>query len=172
MATVRQRFNLAPDYGGELGLGTVLPPAPSGPPPWQRRFENFLWIAAATFAIYYGDSEKHLFHVLFYDPRIRRIPFNLGLVCLAINAVIFAYLAVWLRHIIKTEEKWELIAPAAIPSATLIGLTACLLFSIALWPIWGILTLPLLFTLFMAFVVISPYLPPYSRSDGESLRSD
>jgi len=75
MATVRQRFNLAPDYGGELGLGPVLPPAPSGPPPWRRRFENFLWIAAATFAIYYGDSQKHLFHVLFYDPRIRRSDF-------------------------------------------------------------------------------------------------
>jgi hypothetical protein len=90
--------------------------------------------------------------------------------CLAINAIIFAYLAVWLRHILKNEDKWELIAPAAIPTATLVGLTSFLLFSIALWPIWGFLTLPLLFTLFMAFVVVSPYLPPYGY--GDSLRSD
>eukprot|EP00850_Spirogloea_muscicola_P025321 SM002760S10036 [mRNA] locus=s2760:968:1519:- [translate_table: standard] len=40
---------------------------------------------------------------------------------------------------------------------------SCDSFCYSLWPIWGILTMPLLFTLFMAFVVVSPYLPPYVR---------
>lgn len=171
MANVRQRYSFAPDYGVELGLGAAPTSLPANEPaPLRRTAENLLWLAAAVFAIYYGDSRHHLFHVLFYDTRIRRFPFQLGLLGLAINTAIFTYLAIWLRHILKTEDKWELIAPAAIPTATLVGLTSFLLFSIALWPIWGFLTLPLLFTLFMALVVISPYLPPYGYA--ESLRSD
>lgn len=71
--SVRQRFSLSQDYGGELGIGQGAPtPAPSSPPPWRRTVENLLWEAAAAFAIYYGDSQHHLFHVFFYDPRIRR----------------------------------------------------------------------------------------------------
>ncbi|KAG0596621.1 hypothetical protein M758_UG270100 [Ceratodon purpureus] len=171
LANVRQRYSFSPDYGGELGVGQSLAShVPSDPALLRRMAENLLWLTAAVFAIYYGDSRHHLFHVLLYDPRIRWFPFQLGLLCLATNAVIFAYLAVYLRHILKAEDKWELIAPAAVPTATLVGLTSSLLFSIALWPIWGFLTLPLLFTLFMAFVVISPYLPPYGQ--GDSLRSE
>ncbi|KAG0572407.1 hypothetical protein KC19_VG092400 [Ceratodon purpureus] len=74
LATVRQRYSFSPDYGGELGVGlSPSSPAPSSPAPLRRTAENLLWLAAAVFAIYYGDSRHHLFHALFYDPRIRSL---------------------------------------------------------------------------------------------------
>lgn len=73
MANVRQRYSFAPDYGVELGLGAAPTSLPANEPaPLRRTAENLLWLAAAVFAIYYGDSRHHLFHVLFYDTRIRR----------------------------------------------------------------------------------------------------
>lgn len=72
MATLRQRSSLSQDYGGELGIEPVSTPTSSGPQPWRRTFENVVWVAAACFAVYYGDSKHQLFHVVFYDPRIRR----------------------------------------------------------------------------------------------------
>jgi hypothetical protein len=77
MANVRQRYSFAPDYGGELGgLPSPASSAPPEPAPLRRTAENLLWLAAAAFAIYYGDSRHHLAHVLFYDPRIRRCAFS------------------------------------------------------------------------------------------------
>lgn len=73
MANVRQRYSFAPDSGRELGVGlSAASPAPPEPALVRRTAENLLWLAAAVFAIYYGDSRHHLVHVLFYDPRIRR----------------------------------------------------------------------------------------------------
>lgn len=74
LTNVRQRYSFSPDYGGELGVGPVPTSgnSPSEPALLRRTAENLLWLAAAVFAIYYGDSRHHLFHVLFYDSRIRR----------------------------------------------------------------------------------------------------
>ncbi|XP_024365678.1 uncharacterized protein [Physcomitrium patens] len=146
MANVRQRYSFPPDSEVELGVGSFPAATSPGSEPlsWSRTIENLLWQFAAVFAIYYGDSRHHLCHVLFFDTRVRRIPFLLGFASLAIGAAISTYLAVWFRHILKCEDKWELIAPTAIPTATLVGLTSLLLFSVALWPIWDVLSLPLL----------------------------
>lgn len=99
---------------------------------------------------------------------------NLGLLCVACNIGIFLYLSFWVKDMAKVDDRWEILAPAAIPTATVIGLLAFFLFCLALWPIWSFLTLPLLFTLFMAFVVISPYIPTYvkMKPDAYLLRSD
>eukprot|EP00850_Spirogloea_muscicola_P002483 SM000009S23612 [mRNA] locus=s9:1037540:1038456:- [translate_table: standard] len=100
---------------------------------------------------------------LSHKEHVCRRPFNVGLLCVAINTCIFLYLAVWVRHLRNSAEDFNVVAPGAIPTATILGLSSYILFCYSLWPIWGILTMPLLFTLFMAFVVVSPYLPPYVR---------
>lgn len=136
------------------------PHSPSSAALWRHRLENLLWIASAVFIIYYGDFRSNLLVLLLGDPRIRRTPFNLGLACVLMDLGIFLYLAFRLRFSQKVEERLEISVPGAIPAATMIGLAAFVLFSFALWPIWNFLTLPMLFTLFMAFVVVSPYLLP------------
>lgn len=151
----------------------IPPPSSRSFALWRHRLENLLWIASAAFIIYYGDFRSNLIALLVSDARIRRTPFNLGLACVVVDLSICLYLVFRLRFTDRMEERLEIVAPGAIPAATMIGLAAYILFSVALWPIWSFLTLPMLFTLFMALVVLAPYLVPYVdiKVDIDALRS-
>ncbi|XP_030476000.1 uncharacterized protein LOC115693164 isoform X2 [Syzygium oleosum] len=104
---------------------------------WVEVVENVLWIASAVFIVYFGDWHSNLIYLLWHDGRIRSM-------------------MAW--RIKRFDEKWELAGIAALPYVTLLGLVAFCMLSFALWPIWSFLTLPLLFTLFMACMVVLPNL--------------
>lgn len=125
---------------------------------WTHVLENFLWITSAVFMIYLGDSHRNLFSVLCWDSRIRRWPLVLGLLSSLANLAMILYGAAFVRSPQKYPEKCALL-PSYTPLVAVLGLLSFLLFSSALWPIWRFLTIPLVFTLFMAMMVISPYLP-------------
>lgn len=182
-AFVRQRYNVSgySSSGGEdleeddaSGPSMDYRPQSSRLNGWYRRFETLVWLASAVFIIYCGDLHSNFLTLLLRDERIKRTALNLGLLCVACNIGIFLYLSFWVKDMAKVDDRWEILSPAAIPTATVIGLLAFFLFCLALWPIWSFLTLPLLFTLFMAFVVISPYIPAYvkMKPDAYLLRSD
>ncbi|GAA0165545.1 hypothetical protein LIER_20923 [Lithospermum erythrorhizon] len=140
----------------------------SGPPPelpmvqrtrsWVEVLENYLWIGSAIFIIYYGDSKSNLIYLLWHDDRIRRIPLNIGMIGVSLNISYFMYTSMLVWRVKKSSEKWEFSSATALPIITLLGLLSFCLFSFALWPIWSFLTLPLVFTLFMACMVILPHL--------------
>ncbi|CAK9147134.1 unnamed protein product [Ilex paraguariensis] len=125
---------------------------------WLRVVENFLWIASAVFIMYYGDRHSNFIYLLWHDDRIRRIPLYLAVLGISLNIIFFLYTSILAWAVRKTSEKWEFSNTAALPFITVLGLISFSLFSFALWPIWGFLSLPLVFTLFMACMVILPYL--------------
>lgn len=140
---------------------------------WTEVMENILWIASAVFIIYYGDRNSNFIYLLFHDDRIRRLPLYLGMLGVSLNILIFFYTSMFASGVKKFCEKWELSSPSALPFLTLLGLVSFCLFSFALWPIWSFLTLPLLFTLFMACIVASPYVMTGTlRPQTEVLRTD
>lgn len=137
----------------------------SRPPPccisnrtWLELFENFLWIASSLFIMYSGDRHSNFIYLLLHDHRIQRIPLYLGMIGVSLNAIFFLYTSMLVWGFRKSSEKWEISNTAALPFVTILGLISFCLFSFALWPIWSFLTLPLMFTLFMACMVILPYL--------------
>ncbi|XP_059637989.1 uncharacterized protein LOC132279935 isoform X2 [Cornus florida] len=117
----------------------LAPQSPSfpGPRSWVEVMEIVLWIASAVFIIYYGDLHYNFIYLLWHDARIRSM-------------------SAW--GVRKSSEMWEISSASALPFITILGLISFCLFSFALWPIWSFLTLPLVFTLFMACMVILPYL--------------
>ncbi|XP_031387944.1 uncharacterized protein LOC116201021 [Punica granatum] len=150
-----------------------------GPPPvprgrtWIEIVENVLWIASALFIVYFGDRHSNLIYLLWHDGRIRRVPFYLGMVAVGLNIVIFFCTSMLAWSARRCDEKWELASISALPYVTLLGLVAFCLLSFALWPIWGFLTLPLLFTLFMACLVVGPYVMiGFLRPQNDVLRTD
>ncbi|GAB4832877.1 hypothetical protein Ancab_006894 [Ancistrocladus abbreviatus] len=134
-------------------------PIPSNPRSrsWIEVMENVLWIASAAFIIYFGDRHSNLIYLLWHDDRIRRIPLYLGLVSILLNAAYSFYSRFSSSGVGKYSEKLDIIGDSALPLVTL-GLISFCLFTLALWPIWSFLTLPLVFTLFMVCMVVSPYL--------------
>lgn len=134
---------------------------PSSAPPartWTRALENFLWITSAAFAVYYGDRRSNMVSLLWSDERIRRTALHLGLVSTVVNVGLVVYTTCFPSSCPpKSYDKCEAL-PAAAPLLISLGFLSFCLFSYALWPIWSFLTIPLLFTLLMASMVISPYL--------------
>ncbi|XP_010254373.1 PREDICTED: transmembrane protein 128 isoform X2 [Nelumbo nucifera] len=140
---------------------------------WVNVMENVLWIASATFIVYFGDRQSNLIYLLWRDDRIRRMPLYLGMACFFLNVGIFFYTSFVAWGIWKSDEKWEVVTPSAAPAVALLGLFSFCLLSFALWPIWSFLTLPLLFTLFMSCIVVSPYLTIGAfRQQTDVLRTD
>uniref|UniRef100_A0A2N9IA29 Transmembrane protein 128 n=1 Tax=Fagus sylvatica TaxID=28930 RepID=A0A2N9IA29_FAGSY len=124
---------------------------------WIEILENFLWLASAAFIIYYGDRHSNLIYLLWHDDRIRRTPFYLGMAGVGSIVLIFFYSSMSIWNVRRFDEKWELTSLSVLPFITLLGLVSFCLLSFALWPIWSFLSLPLLFTLFMAGMVIFPH---------------
>ncbi|KAG4959807.1 hypothetical protein AAZX31_13G152400 [Glycine max] len=138
--------------------------APSPPPrTWIEMLENFLWLASAAFILYFGDQHSNLIYLLCHDNRIKRPPLYLGMIGIGLNIMIFIYTTTLAWSARRFDEKWglkkwEITSISVLPFATVFGIISFCLFSFALWPIWSFLTLPLLFTLFMACMVVIPCL--------------
>ncbi|KAH7572376.1 hypothetical protein JRO89_XS04G0245500 [Xanthoceras sorbifolium] len=152
--------------GDDLEDDACSRPQPLSPPTprtrtWVEILENVLWIASSLFIIYFGDRHYNLIYLLCHDDRIRSLEIAfihwLG-VCWVECCHYFFYTSMLAWRVRRFDEKWELSSISALPFVTLLGLVSFCLLSFALWPIWSFLTLPLLFTLFMACMVIFPHL--------------
>ncbi|KAM7266842.1 hypothetical protein ACFE04_009008 [Oxalis oulophora] len=125
---------------------------------WVEIMENVLWTFSVLFIIYYGDRESNFIYLLWHDQRIRRVPLYFGVVGVGLNIVIFFYTSMKAWGGRTLDEKWEFTSISALPYVTFLGLGSFILLCFALWPIWSFLTLPLLFTLFMAGMVVLPHI--------------
>nr|KJB27097.1 hypothetical protein B456_004G277700 [Gossypium raimondii] len=114
------------------------------------------------------------FHLQFQELRLGlRMPLYLGLVSTVLNVAIFFYMSMLTWSVRRFDEKWELLSINALPFLTLLGLISFCLLCFALWPIWGFLTLPLLFTLFMAGLVVYPHIMIETlKQQNDSFRID
>ncbi|KAF5812725.1 putative transmembrane protein [Helianthus annuus] len=141
---------------------------------WTEVLENVLWFVSASLIIYLGDWHSNLIYILFHDARIRRIPLYLGLFGVSLNVVYFVYTSMLVWGVRKSSERWELSSTDALPYVTVVGLVSFCFFCFALWPIWSFLTLPLVFTLFMACMVILPYmvLGTFKQQPSDMFRID
>ncbi|XP_076930579.1 uncharacterized protein LOC143595455 [Bidens hawaiensis] len=121
---------------------------------WNEVFENVAWIVCAGFIVYLGDCQSNLVYVLFNDDRIRRLYMYVGLFGVILNIVYFLYTSVLALNVRKSSENWEITTTFGLTFVTILGLLSFCLFCFALWPIWSFFTLPLVFTLLMASMVI------------------
>lgn len=140
---------------------------------WFDILEVFLWIASVVFIIYYGDRHSNFIYLLWHDDRVRRFPLYMGVVCVSLDLLFFFYKNMLTSGGRSSSLKWEISSMAALPFITMLGLISFCLFCFALWPIWSFLTLPLVFTLFMACIVtISHLILGTFKQPPELLRQD
>ena len=116
---------------------------------------TIFWMIAAMIVFNYTDFAN----VLVNDARVKVNLLTAGCGMIAINLSIGAYLVIYLSYI-RGKRDWTVHAhPALIPVATLFGCIGMVISTIALWPVWGFLTLPILFTLFMGIIMLASLLP-------------
>eukprot|EP00743_Colponemidia_sp_Colp-15_P006506 GILK01007005.1.p1 GENE.GILK01007005.1~~GILK01007005.1.p1 ORF type:complete len:201 (+),score=26.18 GILK01007005.1:280-882(+) len=113
------------------------------------------WVVAASSVIYYTN----FFRVIWEHPNVNYLFFRLGLMGLGINIAIIFYLSIYLPYIARVEEEWDIYCPRVIPVATVVGISNSICFSVALWPVWGWVTLIILAVLFMGLMMTAHFLP-------------
>ena len=123
----------------------------------RSKCEATLWVGGCIWLLSYLD----FIHVVLESNKVDRLWFNMGIIAFLVNVVIFSYLAFWLPYIAKVDEEWEDYCPRVIPTATLVGLFSTLCIVIGLWPIYGILTLPILFVFFMGSIMAVHFMPNF-----------
>lgn len=125
---------------------------------WRQKVEDGLWLASACFILFYGDFRSNFFSLLASDTRIRRAPLVYGVACLLLDCcIMLLFLAASCYSPPRKDNH-----AAAFTMFAFLGVAAFAMLSIALWPVWYILTIPLLFTLFMALVVLMSYVVSWS----------
>ncbi|KAK8939564.1 hypothetical protein KSP40_PGU012845 [Platanthera guangdongensis] len=139
---------------------------------WPDVLENVIWLVSAAFIFYFGDSRQGFLRVLWSDSRINRKAFHLGLVALIVDIGLTSCTLLLAKGSKIHCDKNEALRTIA-PLLTLLGLASFCLLSYGLWPIWGFLTIALLLTLFMASMVVLPYLLfGRLRSPSSTIRTD
>ena len=85
--------------------------------------------------------------------------FNIGLAGFGGWLLMAAYLILYLKYIKKLPGEWEDYWPQAIPIATTCAVASLLGFVVAFWPVWGWLTLPAIFFLFLGVLNLAHFVP-------------
>jgi len=93
------------------------------------------------------------------DRELNRFFFNVGLAGFGGWVCMAAYLILYLKYIKKIPGEWEDYWPQAIPIATAFAVGSLLAFVIAFWPIWGFLTIPAIFVLFLGVLNLAHFVP-------------
>ena len=70
-----------------------------------------------------------------------------------------AYLILWVKYIKKFNGEWEDYWPQAIPIATFMAVSSLIAFVVAFWPVWGWLTIPGIFVLFLGVLNLAHFVP-------------
>ncbi|XP_020592648.1 uncharacterized protein LOC110033118 isoform X2 [Phalaenopsis equestris] len=142
------------------------------PQSWVDVLENFIWLVSAAFIFYYGDRHQNFLRVLWSDSRINRKALHLGLLVIILDTGLIIRNVILAKVSIKSYDQNEALHSIA-PLLILLGVVSFCLLSYGLWPIWGFLTIPLLFTLLMASMVILTYLIfGRLRSQSDTTRTD
>ncbi|CAM9761188.1 unnamed protein product [Ectocarpus sp. 4 AP-2014] len=121
----------------------------------SNKLHALFWVVVGVAVVYRTDFIR----VLVEDERVDRLWFNIGLVCFSVNAVILAYLTVWLPHVRGIRVSWNVYSPRAIPTATVVGLICALALNMSLWNVWGFLTPLILFAVFIGCLFSLHFVP-------------
>jgi hypothetical protein len=139
-----------------------------------RKLVALLWIliaAAITWYIKLPDVIVNSYTPGNTGKQLAIFWFNVGLAGFAGWCAMAFYLVVWLKYIMKIEVEWEEYSPRAIPIATVLAVgsllgcarrptpTAPRSFVVSFWPVWGVLTLPIVWFLFLGALNLAHFVP-------------
>ena len=116
---------------------------------------TIFWMVAAMLVFNYTDFAN----VVYNDARVKGEMLKIGSGLIAVNLTVGAYLVIYLSYMRGKKDWTAHTHPALIPIATLFGCAGMVVSTIALWPVWTFLTLPILFTLFMGTIMLASLLP-------------
>lgn len=84
---------------------------------------------------------------------------NLAITLFVANVCIMLYLLMWLPLVKKVTVPYEIYCPNMIPVATAFGVSSYILFILAFWPVWGLIS-PLIITIeLFGLIFVAHFIP-------------
>lgn len=123
----------------------------------QAKIHALFWLCASVGTCYYVD----FFDVAINNEDVRRTVLNLGVVFFACMLCLVGYLGIYLPVFknIKDQKMWEIYCPNVIPTITFLGVGTIVLFHVAFWPVWGLLTPLIMFIFSLGLLLCGHFLP-------------
>ena len=109
------------------------------------------WVMAAIFTIYYSN----FFLQIWENEKIATLFLAIALVTFGI----FFSMTIYAAFVMPNFDDAEVVAPRLIPTMTLIGFISYNSLMIAMWPVWGWYTIPILFIMFMGYLMAGSFMP-------------
>lgn len=160
----------ASQYGDHAS--TVIDMKEKVSPARQRTiFESVFWVAASCFILYYGDGKRHFLEAVLKSPLVILRPFYIASLCSLINTCVFAYLFIIVRLVNKDPRHFDHAAPGTLSAVTLLGIMSYILFSVSLWPVFGMMIIPIIWCFFMTFVVFASLMPSVKNPNPKYLHA-
>ena len=131
--------------------------------------EGLLWIALATFIVWYGNGRESLVAVVQDAEQVYARYLVAWAVGVCINTAIFLYIAVFLPLVRGDKREWEQTAPWAIPTASLVGVLCFVCFTIGIWPAYRWLSLPVTIALFFGAVFFIGLFPGGKKKEAPAM---
>lgn len=126
------------------------------PPYVCFHLQNVLWLLASIGVFYFTNFAL----VVLYDERVDGVWLYSGAGCISITIVCCLYCIVWLTWIKRVQsDKWEEHNVLVIPLATIAAIVGGVLICKGLWPVWSVLTIPIVGIQFMGLVVAVAMIP-------------
>ena len=118
----------------------------------EHYLHAFLSIGVGIFIIYYTN----LFYNLYFNEKIKKYYLFSSALLFIIDIITFMYIYIYLPYIKKYDEnKVEKEFDEVVPYCTFIGVFALICLIISMWNVYGILSVPIVLTIFWGIVMSS-----------------
>ncbi|CAD8176399.1 unnamed protein product [Paramecium octaurelia] len=119
-----------------------------------------MWISAATGIVYYSNFFKQLFH----NQNINELFLTFALLFIGMSISLSLYVAFYLPFIKGVTEDIETYNPKAIQLGAFAGFMSFITLTIAIWPVFGWWSFPMLFAMLLGFINTGHFLPNHQLS--------
>jgi hypothetical protein len=121
----------------------------------ERKIFALICVSLAILIIYYSNFFKNLFH----NGKVDQFSFYISMTLYIAALGIFTYLCAYLPYYGINEDQWDTHCPNAIPAATLLGVLAMITIIISIYPVWGLLAIPMVIIMKLGLVMSVNFVP-------------
>ncbi|GFR44968.1 hypothetical protein Agub_g6278 [Astrephomene gubernaculifera] len=107
---------------------------------WSGVLESLFWTVLALGIVLYGSGQHDLVTLLFHDSRVNRAFLWFGLINVVLNILLFTYVYGWLGYVRGLPDPARS-GTLAVPAGAVTFVSTFLAFVLALWPVFGVLSL-------------------------------
>ena len=118
-----------------------------------KKIEEILWVFLGAIVLFYSN----FFHNMYSHPKVNQLFLYIGCTCACVNIWIMFFAGFVLPMFkINSIDEYN---PKVVYVGAFCGFISFLGFSVAMWPVYGWLTIPIMFIMFVGYINVGHFVP-------------